>query len=170
MKDLLSTSPDSNNVKVNRNMGVKELILYWKFLKENYEERIDNKEYLDDNVDVSDEIRRIINNGFHSIHPFMYRSNHLKDFLQIINNIRSLPESDFNHCIDAVHRLVMKNLLCPRCHGKGLSYLKLLTKERDENNYSRYVEIYDTFLGFDRFDIDYDKDVKELIEKYRIII
>ena len=170
MKDLLSTSPDSNNVKVNRNMGVKELILYWKFLKENYEERIDNKEYLDDNADVSDEIRRVINNGFHSIHPFMYRSNHLKDFLLIINYIRSLPEADFNHCIDAVHRLVMKNLLCPRCHGKGLIYLKLLTKDRDENNYSKYVEIYDTFLGFDKFDIDYDKDVNELIEKYRIII
>jgi hypothetical protein len=168
MKELLSTV--SNNVKTYHNMGVKELILYWKFLKENYGEAVDSKEYLDDEAVVSDEIRRVINNGFHSIHPFMYRSKHLKDFLQIINDIRGLSESNYNHCIDAIHRLVMRNLLCPRCHGKGLAYLKLLTKDRDENNHSKYVDIYDTFLGFDKFNINYEKDVKELIEKYRIII
>jgi hypothetical protein len=169
MNDLLSTSTN-NSISTNRNMGIKELILYWKFLKEDCGERIDDKESLDDNANVSDEIRRVIDNGFHSIHPFMYRSKHLKDFLQIINNIRSLPVVDFDYSIEAINRLVMRNLLCPRCHGKGLAYLKLLTKNIADNKFMKYISIYERFTSLDNWGIDYEKDISRLMEKYNINI
>jgi hypothetical protein len=169
MNDLSSKDILKNLGNVNRSLGYEELVSYYVFLEKICGERNDEVD-LYDKANVSVKVRKVINDGFSTIHPFMYLSKHLENFLHIINDIKSLQDIDYNYCIDAIHNLVMRNIICQRCHGKGLVYLKLLTKDRDENRYNKYVIIYVTFSSFDKFDIDYEKDVKCLIEKYRIII
>ena len=84
----------------------------------------------------------------------------------IIKDIRLLPESDYNLCIQAIHRLVMKQYLCPTCHGRGLVYLKFLTKYIDNNKYKRYENYYDYFVSLDNLDNNYEDYLTRLLNKY----
>ena len=121
--------------------------------------------YLDENANVSDEVRRIINNGFFSNHPFKYSSFQLESYLRIIKEVRMLPHNDFLLCLDAVKRVVQKNSNCAGCYGKGLAYVKRLTAGIEENVFKIHEQLYDQFINSRKYP-DYEEQLSTLISRW----
>ncbi|MDD3052196.1 MAG: hypothetical protein PHR06_13765, partial [Candidatus Cloacimonetes bacterium] len=94
--------------------------------------------YLSDEANVSDDLRRIINNGFHVYHPFKLKSAQLEDFIKSIHEIRELPLKDFHLCLEAVEKIAAKIRFCYRCYSKALVYFKLLTWKIDNEKFVQY--------------------------------
>lgn len=93
------------------------------------------------------EIRRVIDNGFYSHHPFKGNSGQLEDFVSIFDEMKALDQASFRNCLGVIQDLVEKNVGCADCHGKGLAYLKLLTSERDNETRNVAAERYETFAN-----------------------
>jgi len=91
--------------------------------------------YLSEAANVSDNVRRIIDNGFHTQHPFKLSSAQLEDFISVYNEIAELPKDDFQLCWDTLRELTDSVDWCPGCHGKGLAYLKFLSFARGSHHY-----------------------------------
>jgi hypothetical protein len=144
----------------------KTFLKYIDFLMRSGEDMSNYNNNLDEKADVSNRIRIVINIGFSCFHSFKHNSLILKHLMLIIKDIRLLPESDYNLCIQAIHRLVMKQYLCPTCHGRGLVYLKFLTKYIDNNKYKRYENYYDYFVSLDNLDNNYEDYLTRLLNKY----
>jgi len=100
---------------------------------------------LNEKANVTTEVRRIINNGFFTHHPFKNSSAQLEDNIKILNYLRALPEKDFHLCINAIDKTVSKTEFCPNCYGKGLVYLRLLSKGKDDELYDKYYQMYESF-------------------------
>jgi len=73
--------------------------------------------YLSAKTKVSEEVRRIINNGFESHHPFKSP----QDYLSILDEVRQLPLEEFKLCLETIKQVVEKHSGCYGCHGKGLA-------------------------------------------------
>jgi hypothetical protein len=120
---------------------------------------------LDENAKVSADIRRIINNGFYTHHPFRSSSGQLGDFIRIAEQIRSLPADDFSYCFEAIAEQVDKRRLdCTGCYGKGLAFLKYLAKDIDEQRYAKSAAQYHEFFTARECIPNYEEILLELIQ------
>ena len=125
---------------------------------------------LSEEANVPAEIRRIINNGFYTHHPFNRRCG-LREFLGIFEELRLLPLQDFEYCVEAINRLLDRNSTCYGCYGKGLAYVKLVTDGVSEKAHATACERYAEFTAPDEddwFDIgeerpDYEGRVREML-------
>jgi hypothetical protein len=100
---------------------------------------------LSDEVDVPDNVRRIVNNGFYTKHPFAFSSAQLEDFVLILPEVRSLLSPVFDHCVETLTGLVDSVRDCEGCFGKGLCYLKLLVRGKDDKLYRKVTRQYKQF-------------------------
>jgi hypothetical protein len=144
----------------------KTFLKYVDFLIESGEDMSTYHINLVEEEDLPHNIKTVINIGFRSFHSFKKNSILLKNLILIINNIRELQKDKYEICIEAVHRLVMKQYLCSRCHGRGLVYLMFITNKIDEKLYSKYHTYYNYFIKLDNNAIDYKSYMTDTIEKY----
>ena len=100
---------------------------------------------LSEQADVSDNLRRILDNMFFSHHPFKYSSGQLEDLLSVYRELRQLPAVDLDLCVDAISKRTNELKFCQGCYGKGVALLKFLTKGLNAKAYKKYARKYRTF-------------------------
>jgi len=120
---------------------------------------------LSEKAQVSENLRRIINNGFYIQHPFALSSAQLGDMISIFAEMRRLPAEDLALCVKAIDALVHSKEDCVGCYGKGLSYLKWLTKGLDEDAHRAFTKKYNAFAS--QADRDFDQELEARMSQYR---
>ncbi len=119
-------------------------------------------------VKISEEIKLIINNGFYAHHPFKNSSAQLEDYIKALNFIRALPEKEYHLCINAVEETAHKAKFCPNCYGKGLVYLRLLSKGKDAELHERFQQMYESFCYTNDADRVCEENIYKLLKKYKV--
>lgn len=115
--------------------------------------------FIGDDIEVPDKIRRVINNGFYSEHPFKYASAQLEDYISIYEELRQLPPAEFLLCLESITTVVDgKMASCNGCFGKGLAYLKHLTKGIDGDAHGEAAERCERFSRMRNGFGDYEED------------
>jgi hypothetical protein len=168
MNDYLLTGKNKENK--NRISGLtnnpeETFLKYIDFLIESGEDMSTYHINLVEEADIPQKIKTVISIGFRNFHPFKKDSLLLKSIILIINDIRELHKDKYDICVEAVHRLVMGQYLCTRCHGRGLVYLMYVTNKIDEKNYKKYNTYYDFLIKLDNNVGDYKGFMTDLIRK-----
>lgn len=120
--------------------------------------------YLDENAQVDPETRLVINNAFHTHHPF--KGAGLGDMASQFQAITALPDEPFRPCCEALARLVDKveESGCVSCHAKSLAYLALVAWERDEELFEKARQRYRQFITARDWGRDYAGEVACTVE------
>ena len=109
---------------------------------------------LSEQANVSESTRRILDNMFFTHHPFKRSSGQLEDLISIYKELRDLPAEDFDLCVAAINKCATIMEVCPGCYGKGLAYLRFLTKGVNEKSHKKYVRKYKEFFRAENRDCD----------------
>ena len=117
--------------------------------------------YLPENLDIDNNIERIVNNAFHSNHPFQNGSGQLADFISIFNDIKLLPDETFIIVLSTLEEILENNENCIGCYGKGLAFIKLLCKDKNIELYNKFSEQYSNFANARNWDTDFEAVIKD---------
>jgi hypothetical protein len=116
--------------------------------------------YLNENAQVSSEVRRILNNGFHREHNF--NGGNLEEMISIYQEMRNLPPSVLKYCADTVKQLVdREEKTCNACYGKGLAYLKFLTNGILAEESNDAVTNYHKFVTSREKELNLEEEVRD---------
>ena len=122
---------------------------------------------LPENTNIPENIERIINNGFYSHHPFQGSSGQFADLISIFDDIRQLPQQELKQCLLALNTLIEKNRGCFGCYGKGLAYLKHISKDLDDELFMKTCEQYETFSHLSNCSQDFEKAFLKIKQQYQ---
>jgi len=118
---------------------------------------------LNQEANVTENVRRIINSGFTSLHPFC--SGQIIDFISIFQELRDLSVNDFRYCVSALKKIVeAQDDTCVGCYGKGLAYLVYLTWDIESEAHALFLAEYNNFSNRVKLSSDCEE---ELLEKMR---
>ena len=120
---------------------------------------------LPDNVNLNENLKRIINNSFFDNHPFRSCPGQLGDFISIFDDIRNLPNEKFTIVVSTITKVVEKNKKCDGCYGKGLAFMKFLCKDIDNDLYEKWSKQYDDFSKARDRGTDSEKEIKNKLDK-----
>ena len=128
-------------------------------------------EYLSMDAQVSGEVRRKIDNGFHSHCPFKGSSAQLADFISIFTEVRNLPAVDFSHCFSTIRKILAQSQQdrCAGCTGKGLAFLKHLARGIGDGLYHELAEEYRAFASARDWGTDYEPDLLRRMRQLGIL-
>lgn len=109
---------------------------------------------------IPQEIRRIINNGYHVPHPF--KDAYLQDMMSIFIELGKLDRDRFGICAQAIQDRIQEES-CVNCHGKGLAYLKLVSAENHPDLHMYFSKMYGHYITL-RDDIrDFETEIKSYL-------
>ncbi len=109
---------------------------------------------------IPQEIRRIINNGYHVPHPF--KGAYLQDMMSIFMELRKLDRDRFGICAQAIQDRI-QNESCVNCRGKGLAYLKLAALEVDRKIHERFSKLYAQHISLRENMRDFEAEIKSYL-------